>query len=60
MPGRRGDIDGDVECAIGHPSTLVSLRNISKLSGIARTQSGFRIGAMTRHHVVAESAIFEG
>jgi aerobic carbon-monoxide dehydrogenase medium subunit len=42
------------------PSTLVSLRNISELSGIARTQSGFRIGAMTRHHVVAESAIFEG
>ncbi|MFT4563559.1 MAG: carbon-monoxide dehydrogenase medium subunit [Gammaproteobacteria bacterium] len=36
------------------PSTLISLRNIRELDGIVRTPSGFRIGAMTRHHVVAK------
>ncbi|MDA0821413.1 MAG: xanthine dehydrogenase family protein subunit M [Proteobacteria bacterium] len=42
------------------PSTLVSLRNINELNGIARTAAGFRIGAMTRHHVVASSAMING
>lgn len=35
------------------PSTLVSLRAIVELDGIRKTDSGFTIGAMTRHATVA-------
>ena len=35
------------------PSTLVSLRAIPGLDGIEKTDTGFKIGAMTRHATVA-------
>ena len=40
------------------PTSLVSLRNISELSGITSNDYGFRIGAMTRHHEVASFTKF--
>jgi CO/xanthine dehydrogenase FAD-binding subunit len=42
------------------PTTLVSLRSIDALKGIVASSEGFRIGAMTRHHEVANYAALDG
>jgi aerobic carbon-monoxide dehydrogenase medium subunit len=39
------------------PSLLVDLRRVPGLSGIERSNGGWRIGAMTRHHAVASGGL---